>query len=253
MPTENRSSKTEQMVSVPRDEVERLVKLLAYQAHPYPSPHAEFWQGLLDAPAGQHQGEPAEVAQLRKECESYKRHTLNAAITIGQICEALGIDDHSDPDMIVEAAKSMADGLNRIAKECPLGTPGFAIACEVLGELGVQQEGEDPCDHQFTDDGEFLLVCTECGYTEDHDPHWRPMETAPTDGTLVRLLVEFEENSTEDDQQAPTIGHNSYKNTGEDEWQFAGWNWQQDCYTSGQGAPVGWLPLLDTPVPTSKS
>lgn len=58
MPTENRSSNTEQMVSVPRDEVERLVKLLKYQAHPYPSPHAEFWQGLLDAPAAQHKGDP---------------------------------------------------------------------------------------------------------------------------------------------------------------------------------------------------
>ncbi len=57
MPTENRYSNTEQMVSVPRDEVERLVKLLKYQAHPYPSPHAEFWQGLLDAPA-QHKGDP---------------------------------------------------------------------------------------------------------------------------------------------------------------------------------------------------
>ncbi|MBF4207472.1 hypothetical protein EI533_07000 [Pseudomonas donghuensis] len=61
MPTESRSSNTEQMVSVPRDEVERLVKLLQYQAHPYPSPHAEFWQGLLDAPAAQHQGEPVAV------------------------------------------------------------------------------------------------------------------------------------------------------------------------------------------------
>lgn len=39
-----------QVITVPRDEVERLVKLLQYQAHPYPSPHAEFWQGLLDTP-----------------------------------------------------------------------------------------------------------------------------------------------------------------------------------------------------------
>ncbi|WP_433884312.1 hypothetical protein [Pseudomonas vranovensis] len=61
MPTENLSSNTEQMVSVPRDEVERLVKLLQYQAHPCPSPHAEFWQGLLDAQAAQHQGKPAVV------------------------------------------------------------------------------------------------------------------------------------------------------------------------------------------------
>lgn len=40
-----------QMISVPRDEVERLVKLLQYQTHPHPSPHAEYWQGLLDKPA----------------------------------------------------------------------------------------------------------------------------------------------------------------------------------------------------------
>ena len=38
-----------ELMLVPRDEVERLVKLLQYQSHPYPSPHAEFWQGLLDA------------------------------------------------------------------------------------------------------------------------------------------------------------------------------------------------------------
>ncbi|MHA6195568.1 hypothetical protein ACX3YG_14480 [Pseudomonas wadenswilerensis] len=109
------------------------------------------------------------------------------------------------------------------------------------------------CDHDFTDDGQHLLVCTACGYTEDHDPKWRPIETAPTDGTLVRLLVEFEENSTEDDQQAPTIGHNSFQNNGADEWQFAGWNWSQDCYTSGQGTPVGWLPLFDSVADTTKS
>lgn len=39
-----------QVITVPRDEVERLVKLLQYQAHPYPSPHAAFWQGQLDKP-----------------------------------------------------------------------------------------------------------------------------------------------------------------------------------------------------------
>lgn len=40
-----------QVITVPRDEVERLVKLLQYQAHPHQSPHAAFWQGLLDEPA----------------------------------------------------------------------------------------------------------------------------------------------------------------------------------------------------------
>lgn len=58
MPTENRSSEP-QTLSVPREELERLVKLLAYQAHPCPSPHAEYWQSLLDKPVEQHQIAPA--------------------------------------------------------------------------------------------------------------------------------------------------------------------------------------------------
>lgn len=73
MPTENRST----MVSVPRDEVERLVKLLAYQAHPYPSPHAEYWQGILDAPA-QHQGEPV-VSQCPLCCQTHEQVPVGRA------------------------------------------------------------------------------------------------------------------------------------------------------------------------------
>ncbi len=67
-----------QMISVPRDEVERLVKLLQYQAHPHPSPHAECWQGLLDKPSAQAQGEgepvawgaPKTVRQLIRQLET---------------------------------------------------------------------------------------------------------------------------------------------------------------------------------------
>ncbi|MGH8379306.1 hypothetical protein [Pseudomonas sp.] len=81
MPTENRSSNTEQMVSVPRDEVERLVKLLQYQAHPYPSPHAEFWQGLLDAPAAQHQGEQVSpYLWVREENDCIEDYTQDPSL-----------------------------------------------------------------------------------------------------------------------------------------------------------------------------
>jgi len=63
-----------QMIIVPRDEVERLVKLLQYQAHPYPSPHAEFWQGLLDKPSAQGEpvlwGAPKTVRQLIRQLET---------------------------------------------------------------------------------------------------------------------------------------------------------------------------------------
>lgn len=64
-----------QMISVARDEVERLVKLLQYQAHPHPSPHAEFWQGLLDNPSAQAQGDPVayDPAKETKQFEAWAR------------------------------------------------------------------------------------------------------------------------------------------------------------------------------------
>lgn len=102
-----------------------------------------------------------------------------------------------------------------------------------------------PCAHEWTDDGQFLLACTKCGAQEDRDPHWRPVETAPRDGTMLRLLVEFEEHSTEDDQQAPTIGANNFDNDGDDDWKFAGWCWTHDHFVQGKGLVVGWLPMLD--------
>lgn len=76
---------------------------------------------------------------------------------------------------------------------------------------------------------------------------WRDMATAPKDGTLLRLLVDFEDHATEDGEgPQPTIGSNTWDNHHDfDEWQFAGWNWEQDCYTQGVGTPVGWLPMLD--------
>ncbi|HGM5918318.1 TPA: hypothetical protein ACKP5X_000581 [Stenotrophomonas maltophilia] len=76
----------------------------------------------------------------------------------------------------------------------------------------------------------------------------RPMDTAPTDGTLVRLLVDFTSNATEDTSgPAWTIGSNNDSNVMADErvgWQFAGWCWTHDHFTEGEGTPVGWLPLV---------
>lgn len=74
---------------------------------------------------------------------------------------------------------------------------------------------------------------------------WLPIDAAPKDGSLVLLLVEFEDHATEDGPGPhPTIGSNTSENDeGPDEWQFAGWNWEYDCYTQGVGTPVGWLPM----------
>lgn len=73
---------------------------------------------------------------------------------------------------------------------------------------------------------------------------WRPIETAPKDGTLLWLLVAFEDHATEDtDEPCPTIGANSLTDTGDDEWKFAGWCWTQDHFTEGVGRPVAWMPI----------
>lgn len=81
---------------------------------------------------------------------------------------------------------------------------------------------------------------------------WLPMDTAPRDGSLIRLLVNFtEHNLDDDDKPQATIGMNNLGNTAEDQWQFCGWNWAHDCFTQGEGTPIGWLPMLATSAPPS--
>ncbi|WP_350649698.1 hypothetical protein [Pseudomonas sp. HY13-MNA-CIBAN-0226] len=113
-------------------------------------------------------------------------------------------------------------------------------------------DAQPVCDHEWTDDGEFLLVCTKCGAQEDHDPKWRDMESAPRDGTLLRLLVSFDEHSTEDADEAPTIGANNFDNDGEDVWRFSGWCWTHDHFTQGVGTPGGWLPMIEASAGTAE-
>ena len=86
----------------------------------------------------------SENEALSKDAEGNKRMLLDACVSIGSIGEALGLDMDADADMMIGTARDLVDGLNRIIKECPLGSPGFAIATEVMGELGVQQQEEQP-------------------------------------------------------------------------------------------------------------
>lgn len=85
----------------------------------------------------------AENEALSNESERRKRMLLDASVQIGSIGEALGLDMDADADMMIGAARDLIDGLNRIIKECPLGSPGFAIATEVMGELGVTQDAQE--------------------------------------------------------------------------------------------------------------
>ena len=77
---------------------------------------------------------------------------------------------------------------------------------------------------------------------------WRAMDSAPKDGTMVRLLVDYSSedacNPLEDAKLAQTIGANTDNNTGDAQgWLIAGWSWEQDCFTQGKGNPIGWLPF----------
>lgn len=77
-------------------------------------------------------------------------------------------------------------------------------------------------------------------------PAWMHPDTAPKDGRLLRLQVQFTANQMDDDDKVQeTIGHNCRDNTGLDLWQFAGWNWSHDCFTQGEGTVVGWLPFSE--------
>lgn len=91
----------------------------------------------------------------------------------------------------------------------------------------------------------FIRKCfpVRAGVSVDQD-QWMSIDTAPRDGRQLRLLVAFTENSTDDDEEGVTIGANYLEQNGLDEWLFAGWSWTQDCYTSGEGKVIGWLPLL---------
>lgn len=81
----------------------------------------------------------------------------------------------------------------------------------------------------------------------------RPMNTAPRDQTLVRLLIDYTGDDVgftalEDEMQAWTIGFNGLDHTGDDRWQFVGWSWTHDHFldaTESGGRPIGWLPFYD--------
>jgi len=84
-----------------------------------------------------------------------------------------------------------------------------------------------------------------------------PLEDAPRDGTMLRLRVRYEAANQdeawtplEDSEESWTIGFNNFDNTGDDRWQFVGWDWSQDHLLEATGgAVIGWLPFHTHPAP----
>lgn len=86
--------------------------------------------------------------------------------------------------------------------------------------------------------------------TSDNVTIWNDPETAPKDGTLLRLLVLPSQDHDDpitsfEDSREPyqTIGFNMLKHTLEDVWQFVGWDWCNDSFIDGHGSVIGWLPF----------
>lgn len=79
---------------------------------------------------------------------------------------------------------------------------------------------------------------------------WQPIDTYKKDGIMVLLLVDADvdgEDSShpiEDALTYRTIGFNNADNVHDDDtWEFAGWDWGQDCFRNGRGTPTHWQPL----------
>jgi len=62
---------------------------------------------------------------------------------------------------------------------------------------------------------------------------------------MLLLLIEGGDLPLQDDTLWTSIGSYGVEGGPEDDptWNFAGWSWQQDCYTRGDGTVIGWLPL----------
>lgn len=193
--------------------------------------------------------------QLKEAVSEAIRDALGGALDCGRAWSAWGVGTMSEDDF-----SPVADDSERVAE----------IADAVLVALAARQPvGQEPvavpvaymshCDIR----GKRLTVTKPEGKSSPLYPHPtayaappaqgidlapRPMDTAPRDGTMIRLLVQFEENATEDTADPVwTIGACNDDNVGEDErvgWQFAGWCWTHDHFTEGKGTPVGWLPMV---------
>ncbi len=73
----------------------------------------------------------------------------------------------------------------------------------------------------------------------DNPVTYLPMEDAPKDGTMVRLLASHPHFTTEDDSKAFwTMGFNTDQG-----WKAVGWDWDIDEFVTCQPILLGWLPM----------
>ena len=181
--------------------------------------------GMNDRPTPAPSGQRAElVAELRSACID---GTLHSAL-VTKAADMLAADAQEIDDL-----KSSEDFYQRRVVllqewQSKMRDPERKIACDIIANGQMLPPENAGNRYKITYSSVISL----------------PMDSAPRDGTIVRLLVDFEDGALEDtDQPVWTIGANYIDQ--ENAWQFAGWNWTHDCFTEGSGTPIGWLPMLD--------
>lgn len=153
--------------------------------------------------------------------------------------------------MIMEALTATATA--ELKKPAP-AAPGIDLATAIRNCCEAERADPDHPDTIWINVNDLTAIMQQCvidASTAQAAPGIdlapRPMATAPRDGTMLRLLVQFDDHATDDTKEpAWTIGHCSKPHPDDDDnWQFAGWCWDHDHFTEGKGTPVGWLPLID--------
>lgn len=95
----------------------------------------------------------------------------------------------------------------------------------------ARAELKPECEHEFIDDGEHLLVCTKCGYQEDHTPVpgvWYPIEDiAGMEQNYVSLLL-YSPKFVDLDFNPEGVIEGHFQDEGG--WTAAIWNNDQDCF-----------------------
>lgn len=131
-------------------------------------------------------------------------------------------------------------------------------AADLIGRIGLSWSGDMIRDGKSDDHAYVQAFARHRLATRTPDPTpvaWMPIESAPKDGTMLRLFVDYTngDHPLDDATKSWTIGFNGFEDTGEDEWKFAGWCWTHDHFVEGKGVPIGWQPLPpapgDAPVP----
>lgn len=136
--------------------------------------------------------------------------------------------------------------------------PKYSI-CDANGQYGLRRNNEGISLHD-TYEAAVGAAQTDFDLYTGRVAGVQPMETAPKDGTWIKLLIDYSAAGLDacplEDSAEPgwTLGSNNFENTEVDEWSWMGWDWSHDCIRETRaGKPIGWAPFSVDLVPTSSA